>query len=573
MSAAGKNRIATGAAARELLGRSVGRRFSRAWSRADGWSAAVAVLFLAGVAVRWAAIFPVTRFPADADCIQTGLCALKILAGDLRVFYNGVRIGALESYLHALAFLALGSSRRAMGIAPFLSSTATMWVWWRLLGRLAGRRAACFGLAFIALPSPAFLFWTAQPNGYAEILLLCAATLWLAVEVARKPERPGLLLAFGLAAGLAWWASVQTICCTLPALLWLAAQPRLRRLGLALSSRGLALAALGFALGAAPWIYFNVRFPLASFSSLNSVSRPAPGLAPVAGNLRFVATYSLPELALSLDPEGGSNPPGRLARALFWPAGAIYLAAVVFFATALFPAGRNWHRAPGEDSPDALSGRPPSPRSAVWLAVLVVAVTAAVNVFSAAGSTRGLIVRYVLPVYLFAPFALGLLLAAVFGRKRWLAPALALPILLFDASVYFWPWTPMRRRLAVAEAGERSAFADLTRQGVEAVVGEYWLVYPLNFLSRERIAGIPCLAAADLYGTRAALARPPRRWALLDYSGEAVTARMAAAGIPGRLHFYPPSYALFLPRSLDTGLPLPERTPEAFLARLCPPAP
>ena len=183
---------------------------------------ATAALFAAGVALRFVILFPVTKFQADADCIQTGLCALRILSGDFQVFYNGVRIGAIESYLHAAAFLALGPSRQAMGYAPWLAGSLGMLFSWLFVRRLAGPAAARWGLVVAALPAPAFLYWTAQPNGYSVTLALAAATLWLASWVADEPERRGLWLAFGLVVGLSWWASLQTLCVTLPVAVWLA---------------------------------------------------------------------------------------------------------------------------------------------------------------------------------------------------------------------------------------------------------------------------------------------------------------------------------------------------------------
>ena len=47
-------------------------------------------------------------------------------------------------------------------------------------------KVAGFSLAFMALPSPAFLAWTYMPNSYPETVLIGITTLWLAARIARR---------------------------------------------------------------------------------------------------------------------------------------------------------------------------------------------------------------------------------------------------------------------------------------------------------------------------------------------------------------------------------------------------
>ncbi|MEP7009989.1 MAG: hypothetical protein ABJC13_06680 [Acidobacteriota bacterium] len=530
---------------------------------------ATAALFAAGVALRFVIIFPVTKFQADADCIQTGLCALRILAGDLQVFYNGVRIGAIESYLHALAFLILGPTRQAMGYAPWLASSLGMLFSWLFVRRLAGPAAARWGLVAAALPSPAFLYWTDQPNGYSVTLALAAATLWLAAWVADEPERRGLWLAFGGVVGLSWWASLQTLCVTLPVIAWLVLRLHFRRPGsetlrsslLRLARIGL-LALAGFLVGASPWIGYNVVHPLASFNGANSVARPALDRASVIDNLDFLSTYKLPELFVSTDPEGGPSPPGPLTRALRFPAAAVYFLAFAFF----FIWGDRSAISEAGAIPAKKKNTEANPHRRV-LALLLIGATVAINVLSAAGGSRGLTVRYVLPIYLLAPLALGIFLAALSTwRRTWgpvLAGVLAALVALYSASVYFWPNTLMRQRLHAAASGEWQVLGLLRRQGVTLVAGDYWLVYPLNFASQEWIRGVPCDTHADLYHYGEGLRQVPQRFALLAYWPDEVKAQAARAGVTGEVTFFPPSYSVLIGDS-----PLGQR-PGDFLSRLC----
>ncbi|MFN2387184.1 MAG: hypothetical protein ABR576_13030, partial [Thermoanaerobaculia bacterium] len=87
---------------------------------ASGWAVVL------GTVVRLAVTYPVHKYLPDADAVLTGLTAFKILDGDLVVFFSGVRLGAFESYVHAVSFLLLGRSRAALAIAPLAFGILTL---------------------------------------------------------------------------------------------------------------------------------------------------------------------------------------------------------------------------------------------------------------------------------------------------------------------------------------------------------------------------------------------------------------------------------------------------------------
>ena len=179
---------------------------------------AAAFVFVAlGIALRIAVAFPVHTYAADADCLNSGLVALRIADGHFPVWYTPRRIGSLECYVHAAAFPFLGVSRAALAVAPILSAGLLLAAWAILALAVLGPVAGALAVLLFALPPPAYLFWTYMPNGYPETLLLCVAVLLFAELVRREPSRSGLLLGFGLAAGLGFWNSIQTLCATVPA--------------------------------------------------------------------------------------------------------------------------------------------------------------------------------------------------------------------------------------------------------------------------------------------------------------------------------------------------------------------
>ncbi|MGZ5428928.1 MAG: glycosyltransferase, partial [Thermoanaerobaculia bacterium] len=227
-------------------------------SRWDGWSLFALAALAGGVALRTAYTYPVHRYLADADSLLTGMRAFRIAEGHLPVFYSGVRIGALESYVHAAVFAAFGASRATLAVAPFFSGVLMLLSFFFLARRLVGRQAACFALLVFAFPSPSFLYWTYMPNGYPETILLGLAALWAAAESREHPDSAALPALFGLAAGLAFWNSLQALACVVPGALLIL----LSRRGRSGAARALGLAAAGFVLGAAPWIAYNAAHPL-----------------------------------------------------------------------------------------------------------------------------------------------------------------------------------------------------------------------------------------------------------------------------------------------------------------------
>jgi len=504
--------------------------------------AATVAFVLLGIAFRAALAYPIHKYPADADCLNSGLVALRILDGRPQAFYTPRRLGALECYVHAAAFQVLGVGRPALAVAPFLSGSCALILWAWLALALLGPVAGPLAVLLLALPPPAYAFWTYMPNTYPETMLLCVAILAAAVRLHRRVDAVGLAL-FGVAAGLGFWNSIQTLAATLPALLWLGASRR-REL---LRGRTAGLAAAAFALGALPWIAWNVLVPFGSFQGNFSV-RPVTGATQVADNVRYLGTYGLPELTASLDPENGPNPPSEFRKALRPPVLALWGAAAVFalvraaaFLRARFAGAR----------------RPAPPDAVLLLAGGAVLLFATV---SAAGMARGLTVRYVLPLYLTLAAALALLLAAVARRSRAAAAALVALVLAFNVAGYYLPGSAERRLWQKRRDADAEVIAFLSESGIEAVTGDYWVAYPMNFLSSRRIAGIPFQQNADFYGIEESLGAHPLRWAVLAHTRAQLESLIAWTGTSG----------LLVEVAYDSWAFIPERNSEpapAFLSR------
>src|SRR5689334_13285238 len=167
----------------------------------------IALLALAFV-FRLALAYPTHRYPADADCSLSALCAIDALEGRPPVFFpSGVRLGAPTCYLTAGLFGALGISRAAQAFGPVLVGWATVLVWFAFCRELFGARRANLALLFIAIPTSAVTFWTYMPNAYPEVLFACATILWRAAVLQHRGPTSGRAVAFGLAVGFGVWVS------------------------------------------------------------------------------------------------------------------------------------------------------------------------------------------------------------------------------------------------------------------------------------------------------------------------------------------------------------------------------
>ncbi|HXO39950.1 MAG TPA: hypothetical protein VN999_00765, partial [Thermoanaerobaculia bacterium] len=426
---------------------------------------------------------------------------------------------------------------------------------------------ALWGLPFAALPPAAVSVWTYMPNGYPEILLVCATTLWLAARLARisspppdaGPVRAGggggwpTCFALGVSLGSGWWASAQTLVCSGPALAWLA----WRRPWLAARRRFWSLAALGAVLGALPWIAFNLRY---SFPSLlnNFGLRPVTGLAAAFDNARYLLLVNLPQLLASTDGFDGSLPLNPVQRLLHLPALLISIGLSLFAILAIpwlwrhaaAPAGRAAEPSaaePGGTEPDR-GATAAVERAALALSVLVIAASAGVYLLSFAGSVRALPVRYVMPIYLVVPVLLALSLHRLAGRSPALAAALAAAVLAFNLASTLWPWTALRQQWAAAAVEDQRALRLLEQRQVTAVIGPYWLVYPLNFLSGEKVLAVPLDASTDFRHEIERLPPAPVRWALMSFRAEDLAPWARAAGVTGEPCRLGSSFGLLLPR-------------------------
>lgn len=448
-------------------------------------------------AVRLAQALPAHRYPAEADCDLSALTAFEILDGAKPVFFpGGVRLGASGCYLTALLFVVLGATKTALAMGPVLVGGGVCWLWFRFARDLLGdERLTLVAALFIVLPAPAFGFWSYMPNSYPEVVLACVAVLASVASADRHGLSAGRVFVFGLAAGFGWWSSIQTLTCTLPALVWLGwRRPRLWQ-----SPRLVASAVAGAFVGASPWLAYNLVHPLASFRNNYGMTR-APGLRAVLSNASDALTVQVPELLASRVVPAIDGVPDVVR-----PLGVVVLAVIV--GAAFLVAWQAWRR------PETL---PRPHRAAAGLLLLTTLAILGAYAISGAASTHGTLgVRYVLPLYLPIPILFALAWQALRGRAKWFAAVLGGVVLTYYAAGARLPGTKYRQDMAAALARDEALVRSLAAERVEAVAGPYWDAYPINFLTRRAIPAVALEPAYDFLSVAWRLGDQPRRWALV----------------------------------------------------------
>ncbi|MFI5198255.1 MAG: hypothetical protein ACHQJD_06520, partial [Thermoanaerobaculia bacterium] len=296
-----------------------------------------------------------------------------------------------------------------------------------------------------------------------------------------EEPKPSVGLALGIAAGLGLWCSIQTLSCTAAAGLWLLSRRRIPRLSLAITGGA------GVLLGGLPWFAYNVEHGFESFRN-NYGADLTRSFESVLANALYGLTEGLPRLLTW--PSGGAA--SRLSAScllLFHAAAVIWLVA---------------------------SGLRTSRRGAWALPALAALFSFVFFCVSSAGGTRDTTVRFFILCYPLVAIADGLLVTSLWRRSRPAGILLAAAVLALHAAAYEAPWSK-ERRLRLEEASEDARLLEFLRdEKIDAILGDYWSVYPFNFLSAGRIRAVSADPGVDYheYGDR--LPDYGVRWALVS---------------------------------------------------------
>jgi len=430
-----------------------------------------------------ACLLAADAFPFHADEAVVALMARHILQGKWPPFFYGqAYMGSLDASLVAIGFSLFGQHVqviRWIQVLLYAGIVASgVWLSWRVTrSRLA---AAVCGL-LMAIPSVNLtLYTTVSLGGYAETLLLGQCLLLLTLVILEQPRRPFLYAAWGALAGLGFWAFGLTLVYIIPsatALAWRDWRSADRRNLLGCWIAAVAAAAVGMA----PWI------ASAASGSLSALLRELSGSAIAGASSRSLPVAWL-EHVRNLLLLGG---PVILGFRAPWETRWLGLPLVPFalaiwacvFLHALFVLRRRDDRRVGR-----------------WMIAGVALLTVVGFVVTSFGADPS--GRYFLPLWMPMALFAGSLVADLRARtdRRWLG-GLVVVLLAF----HLWGIIDSASRnppgittqfdpVARIDAGsyeELAAFLEM--QGERAGYTNYWVAYPLAFLSEERLVFVPRL--------------------------------------------------------------------------------
>lgn len=216
------------------------------------------------IAVAWKTIWlSVGAFPFNSDEAITGLMARHILQGERPIFFYGQSyMGSLDAFLTAGLFTLLGESVLTIRILQVILYTCTIittaWLGRKLTGGWGTGLLAALLLAVPVVNTT--LYTTVTLGGYGEALLLSNIAFLCALYLISGSDSPNpgrdiaLFGVLGFVTGLGFWVLGLTLVSTVPAVLFalLALWKRLKNIP---GGWGIALMTIvaAFILGSLPW--------------------------------------------------------------------------------------------------------------------------------------------------------------------------------------------------------------------------------------------------------------------------------------------------------------------------------
>ncbi len=495
------------------------------WTKRSG--AVALALFLTGLAVFFLWAFPVHQYRIDSDAALAGMCATDVLNGRHWVFYpGGFRLGSATCYAGAAMIQLLGANRGTMALLAIGYAGVFLIFVFLALQTALGRRAALVGLLAAAFPPMQYFFIIEPPTPYGEMMAGVAIALWLGCLLVFRPllRSSGLAFAYGLAVGFTTWTSPQSLMVTAPLTLVVVFGRGLRNLV------DYAMAAAGGALGLTAYLYMLATRGAAPFQS-SFATKPVDSSGQFFSNFWYGLSTITPWLFVDAPnlPNVSTLQAGRLLLLL----GALAVVGAIAWRSRLRTR----------------------PGTVGVLALGVVLTSLVLYGASGAGNIRGWTIRYLVPMFFAVPLAAAAIYASAsrsgFGST---VAACVAALALMNAMDYRIPgnWEKAEQRENFLR--DQQTVGWMAAQNRTVVLGDYWLVYRLNFGFGTDIVGVPTPLFTDYLELKDRLpAGQPVRLALMAAEESALRAWAARAGLPGRISQTPSAFVFVVERDIDPG--------------------
>jgi hypothetical protein len=240
----------------------------------SGWMIGLVGAVLAATALKLG-VLAVEAVPFNADEAIVALMARHILQGDYPLFFYGqAYMGSLDAFLVAVVFRLIGFEVWGIRLVQILLYTGTLLTTGWLGKAISGKwQVGVIAAWLLAIPTVSMtLYTTVSMGGYGEMLLIGNLILLLTVNIAKDTnnQESGRLnlkwLGLGLLSGIGLWVFGLTLVYSLPAVVYLAGQslknrelpthgPKEKKRNWSLSSKwGWLL--VGIIVGALPWLIY-----------------------------------------------------------------------------------------------------------------------------------------------------------------------------------------------------------------------------------------------------------------------------------------------------------------------------
>jgi 4-amino-4-deoxy-L-arabinose transferase-like glycosyltransferase len=421
--------------------------------------------------------------PFNSDEAIVALMASHILQGERPAFFYGqAYMGSLDAYLIAGAFALMGESVLAVRVVQVVLFLAVMLTAYGVALRFTSSNTVALltALLFACPPVLLSLYTTATLGGYGEALLAGNLLLWWGHRLGYEDTlRRKLWVAWGFVAGLGFWSFGLTLVYLVPVALWLLWRLRIR------PWREYLLAALGFALGSLPWWLGNLgHVDVALAELIGSAVKSTATASSFIGNVGM-RVFSL--LVLGFPALFGLRFPWSVAGPPLWLAAPV----LMLYLGALGYALRR------RDSGVARSGR-----LLLWGVWVTLCLGFVLTPFGGDPSGRYFLPLY-LPLFIFAASALVALRSRI-GRWAWTLLGVVLVFNLVgtvQATLKNPPGitTQFEDITQVDHRYDAELMNFLRQHGGTRGYANYWVTYPIAFLSQEEIVLVPHLPyKADL---------------------------------------------------------------------------
>lgn len=478
----------------------------------------ILILLLIGAVALKATLLAMDAVPFNADEAIVALMARHILQGERPWFFYGqAYMGSLDAYLIAGAFSLLGESVLSIRVVQIILYTGTLLTSYPVARRItSSRRVALLTVLLLAFPPVLLtLYTTVTLGGYGETLLIGNLLLCWGHRLGQKNPPQGLWFAWGLATGLGFWVMAMVMVYAFPVALWLLGQHIVRVRQKDASPPNLkshtrftfyasrfksyiprfSLVIIGFLLGSLPWwvgslSHINIALAELFGTAVRSTSTAGSSLGNIGMRTFNFVVFGLLVLFGLRYPWTVNGPPDWLAVIPL----ALYLGALGY------ELRRSRRALSNSSNPSVANGFPP--RLLLWGIWGILFLSFILTPFG--GDPSG---RYFLPLYLpLFIFTAEFLVRMKKEIGRWVWILLAI-ILAFNLTGTVQPALKVPPGITtqfdvITQIDHRyydELMAFLREHEGTRGYTNYWIAYPLAFLSDEEIILTPRLPyKADL---------------------------------------------------------------------------